>query len=190
MVASYKFLQKFWILHKKIKNFSSKNTIDKKINSVEINRFTNEIIKKITQNLEKFHYNVIVANLYETYNFLIKFLNKPSDKNNLIKNYVNILKIMSPIIPHFASECLDDLGEKSEKNWPKINEEYLVKETVNIVLQINGRKKSIIISKKNVDKDTLTNEIKTNTQYNKYLENKKIKRIIYVKDRLINLIIE
>ena len=97
---------------------------------------------------------------------------------------------MSPIIPHFASECLDDLGEKSEKSWPKINEEYLIKETVNIVLQINGRKKSIIISKKNVDKDTLTNEIKTNTQYNKYLENKKIKRIIYVKDRLINLIIE
>ncbi len=190
MVASYKFLQKFWILHKKIKNFSSKNTIDKKINSVEINRFTNEIIKKITQNLEKFHYNVIVANLYETYNFLIKFLNKPSDKNNLIKNYINILKIMSPIIPHFASECLDDLGEKSEKSWPKINEEYLIKETVNIVLQINGRKKSIIISKKNVDKDTLTNEIKTNNQYNKYLENKKIKRIIYVKDRLINLIIE
>ncbi len=190
MVASYKFLQKFWILHKKIKNFSSKNTSDQKINSFEINRFTNEIIKKITQNLERFHYNVIVANLYETYNFLIKFLNKPSDKNNLIKNYINILKIMSPIIPHFASECLDDLGEKSEKSWPKINEEYLIKETVNIVLQINGRKKSIIISKKNVDKDTLTNEIKTNNQYNKYLENKKIKRIIYVKDRLINLIIE
>ena len=82
------------------------------------------------------------------------------------------------------------LGEKSEKSWPKINEKYLVREKVNIVLQINGKKRAIIVSKKNVEKETLINEIKNNTQYNKYLENKKIIRNIYVKDRLINLILE
>ena len=42
----------------------------------------------------------------------------------------------------------------------------------------------------NVDKETLTDEIKRNSQYNKYLENKKIVRTIYVKDKLINLIVE
>ena len=190
MAASYKFLQKFWTLHKNIKNISSKKSQDAQSNSAEINRFTNEIIKKITENLEKFHYNVIVANLYETYNFLIKLIKKPLDKNNLLKNYIEILKTMSPIIPHFASECLEDLGEKSEKSWPKIDEKYLIKEKVNIVLQINGKKRAIIVSKKNVEKETLINEIKNNTQYNKYLENKKIIRNIYVKDRLINLILE
>ncbi len=190
MAASYKFLQKFWTLHKNIKNISSKKSQDAQSNSAEINRFTNEIIKKITENLEKFHYNVIVANLYETYNFLIKLIKKPLNKNNLLKNYIEILKTMSPIIPHFASECLEDLGEKSEKSWPKIDEKYLIKEKVNIVLQINGKKRAIIVSKKNVEKETLINEIKNNTQYNKYLENKKIIRNIYVKDRLINLILE
>jgi len=190
MAASYKFLQKFWTLHNNIKNISSKKSKDEQLNSVEINRFTNEIIKKITKNLEKFHYNVIVANLYETYNFLIKLIKKPLDKNNLLKNYIEILKTMSPIVPHFASECLEDLGEKSEKSWPKIDEKYLIKEKVNIVLQINGKKRAIIASKKNVEKETLINEIKNNTQYNKYLENKKIIRNIYVKDRLINLILE
>ena len=190
MAASYKFLQKFWTLHKNIKNISSKKSQNEQLNSAEINRFTNEIIKKITENLEKFHYNVIVANLYETYNFLIKLIKKPLDKNNLLKNYIEILKTMSPIVPHFASECLEDLGEKSEKSWPKIDEKYLIKEKVNIVLQINGKKRAIIVSKKNVEKETLINEIKSNTQYNKYLENKKIIRNIYVKDRLINLILE
>ena len=97
---------------------------------------------------------------------------------------------MSPIVPHFASECLEDLGEKVQKSWPKINEVYLVKENINIVLQINGKKRSIIVSKMNVDKETLTDEIKRNSQYNKYLENKKIVRTIYVKDKLINLIVE
>ena len=148
MVASYKFLQKFWTLHKNIKNISSKNSQDEKINSLEMSRFTNEIIKKITQNLEKFHYNVIIANLHETYNFLIKLINKPLDKNSFLKNYIDILKTMSPIVPHFTSECLEDLGEKSERSWPKTNEKYLVKKNINIVLQINGKKRAIIIAKK------------------------------------------
>ena len=190
MVASYKFLQKFWTLHKNIKNISSKNSQDEKINSLEMNRFTNEIIKKITQNLEKFHYNVIIANLHETYNFLIKLINKPLDKNSFLKNYIDILKTMSPIVPHFTSECLEDLGEKSERSWPKTNEKYLIKKNINIVLQINGKKRAIIIAKKNIDKETLINEIKSNAQYNKYLENKKIVRNIYVKERLINLILK
>ena len=190
MVASYKFLQKFWTLHKNIKNISSKNSQDEKINSLEMSRFTNEIIKKITQNLEKFHYNVIIANLHETYNFLIKLINKPLDKNSFLKNYIDILKTMSPIVPHFTSECLEDLGEKSERSWPKTNEKYLVKKNINIVLQINGKKRAIIIAKKNINKETLINEIKSNAQYNKYLENKKIVRNIYVKERLINLILK
>jgi leucyl-tRNA synthetase len=189
MVASYKFLQKFWTLHKNIKNIASTNDKQNKVDTVEINRFTNEIIQKVTQNLEKFHYNVIVANLYETYNFLIKLINKPLNKDNLLKNYTEILKIMTPVVPHFASECLEDLGNKEKIFWPKVNEKYLVKESVNVVLQINGKKRAIIVSKKDVNKEILINEIKNNNSYSKYLENKKIKRSIYIKDRLINLIL-
>ena len=122
--------------------------------------------------------------------FLIKLIKKPLDKDDLIKNYIQILKAMSPIVPHFASECLEDLGEKNEKSWPKINEKYLIRENINIVLQINGKKRAIIVSKKNVEKETLINEIINNTQYNKYLENRKIIKNIYVKDKLINLILK
>ena len=190
MVASYKFLQKFWMLHQNIKDISEKKINNKDTSSLEFNRFTNEIIQKVTQNLEKFHYNVIVANLYETYNFLIKFVKKPIDKNNLIKNYIEILKIMSPIVPHFANECLEDLGQKGEISWPKVNEKYLIKEDVKIVLQINGKKRGVMVSKKNSNEETLINDIKNNNLYNKYFENKKILRSIYVKDKLINLILE
>ena len=67
MISSYKFIQKFWTLHNEIKNklFSEKK--DKK--EIKIEKFTNELISKITNNLEKFNYNVIIANMYETYNF-------------------------------------------------------------------------------------------------------------------------
>ena len=190
MIASYKFLQKFWILHQNIKKITSTTSKESKVNSEELKSFTNQLIQKVTQNLEKFHYNVIIANLYETYNFFIKHINKPQDKESLLKSYIKILKIMTPIVPHFASECLESLGEKNETFWPEIDKKYLVKKNVDIVLQINGKKRALINSKININEETLINEIKTNNSYNKYLENKKIKRSIYIKDKLINLILK
>ena len=64
------------------------------------------------------------------------------------------------------------------------------KKELNIVLQINGKKRGIIDCKINTDEKQLINKIKTNSLYKKYFENKKIVRSIYVKERLINLIIQ
>ena len=124
MVSSYKFVQKLWILHLKIKNKISeekKNTAD----NLELNKFTNQLIYKITNNLESFSYNVIIANMYETYNFLIKHIEKDINSKDLYDNYKKILTIFSPIIPHLASECLYDIGFKQNLNWPSVNLEYL-----------------------------------------------------------------
>ena len=69
LVASYKFIQKLWLLHNKIKEkINLKNNSNKE--SHELSKFTNQLIDKVTKNLEKFNYNVIVANFYETYNFI------------------------------------------------------------------------------------------------------------------------
>ena len=79
IVACYKFIQKLWTLHEKIKD--KLNTTERsQIKSDEISKFTNQLIDKININLEKFHNNVIVANFYETYNFLIKEIEKPINK--------------------------------------------------------------------------------------------------------------
>ena len=79
MLASYKFIQKLWGLHKKIKNNLSKNN-NSKTDSDEISKFTNQLINKINGNLEKFNYNVFIANMYETYNFLSQKINNPINK--------------------------------------------------------------------------------------------------------------
>ena len=190
MVSSYKFIQKFWSLHKKI---VSKLTENKKSNTVKqdsLNQFTNILIDKVTKNLEKFHYNVIVANLYETYNFLIKEINKDLDNNNLLNNYESILKIMRPIIPHITSECLDQLNIKNKDNWPEVNKEYISTDEINLVVQINGKKRSIINIKKDLDEKTLLTAVKNDANIQKFLENNIIIRSIYVKNKLINLILK
>ena len=78
MIASFKFIQKLWVLNSKILEKIKNNSMVSE--SEELTKFTNQLIYKVTQNLEKFHYNVIVANLYEMYNFLTKEIEKPIKK--------------------------------------------------------------------------------------------------------------
>ena len=192
MKASFKFIQKLWLLHQKIKEKIStknkKNNKKKKLNN--ISKFTNQLIDKVTKNLDKFHYNGIVANFYETYNFMIKEIDKPLDGENLLENYKKILFIMMPLVPHFSSECLEDLKISYKPEWPAINKGFLTIDEIEIVIQINGKKRSTIKSTKNINEQTLIQLIKKNEKIKKFLKNEKIVRTIYVKDRLINLIIK
>ena len=187
MISSYKFIQKLWILHNKIKE-----KINSEISDVEntgLDKFVNQMIFKVTHNLENFNYNVIIANLYETYNFLVKKIEEEIDSKKLLKNYQNILNIFNPIIPHFTNECLEDLKLYSNLSWPNIEKEHLSEDTLDYVVQINGKKRAILKAKKDLDKENLLNQIKSNNMTNKYLKNKSIKKTIFVKNRLINLLL-
>ena len=155
-----------------------------------MNEFTNILIEKVTKNLEKFHYNVIVANLYEAYNFLIKEIGKDINSDDLLKNYNSILKIMNPIIPHITSECLNELKSENKNEWPNIDEKYILKNEVNIVVQINGKKRSILNTQKDIDEKMLILAVKKDGNVQKFLENNTIIRSIYVKNKLINLIVK
>ena len=187
MLASYKFLQRLWMLHIKI---LEKINLDEKIDKEEnLTKFTNQLINKITQNLEKFHYNVIIANLYEMYNFFTKELDKQIDKKILSSNYQKILTVMIPIIPHFANECLNFLT-KEEPKWPKISLDQIVEENIKFVIQINGKKRALLNAKRDIDEKTLLKKILDhNEETKKNLQGQKIKKTIFVPNRLINIIL-
>ena len=186
MISSYKFIQKFWTLHNEIKNklFSEKK--DKK--EIKIEKFTNELISKITNNLEKFNYNVIIANMYETYNFLIKYIKDYNNISNLEKNYRDILICFSPVIPHLANECLSDIKEEKIIKWPKFDEKILEKEKINFVIQINGKKRLILNVKKNITEAEILELVKKDKITNKHLDEKIIKKIIFIENRLVNIL--
>jgi len=188
MVSSFKFLQKLWILHSKIKlKLSNKNNL---INEdLELNKFTNQLINKITNNLESFSYNVIIANMYETYNFLIKHIEKNINTKNLLENYIKILTAFSPVIPHLSSECILDIGCEEKLSWPKVNKNYLQHENIDYVVQINGRKRTTIKGEKDLNEENILNIAKNEKLLDKYLKNKSIKKIIFVKNRLINILV-
>tara|TARA_B100000941_G_scaffold103813_1_gene72595 strand:- start:911 stop:3448 length:2538 start_codon:yes stop_codon:yes gene_type:complete len=187
IIAAYKFVQKFWLLHKKITE-EIKNKKRKNENS-DLTVFTNKLIQKYTFSLEKFNMNVLIAYLHETYNFLSKEITK-LDIKNLKENYSKILVLMYPILPHLISECIKDVQKTDAVSWPVIQKEYLEEKYVNIVIQINGKKKSLIKVEKNLSEKILLENVKKDKKISNFLEKKSIFKHIIVKNKLVNLIVK
>ncbi|WP_440934815.1 leucine--tRNA ligase [Candidatus Pelagibacter sp.] len=185
IASSFKFIQRLWNLNSIILDEINKDHQTNQID--EMTKYTNKYLKKVTDNLEDFSYNKIIANLHEVYTFLIKEINKNYEKKIILENYENILITMLPIIPHFASECLNLINSK-KINWPDYNETLIKDDIVNIVIQINGKKRGLITTKPNMFEETLLEIINKDEKLSKFLKKKIIKRKIYIKDKLMNII--
>ncbi len=186
MIASFKFVQKLWGLHEKIKEKINENVKGEK---EDITKYTNQFINKVNSNLERFNYNVIIANMYEAYNFLLKKIDNKPDSLNLKENYRKILATISPVVPHLASECLTELNFNSKQEWPEIEKRYLQEDKINYVIQINGKKRAILNTIKDITEEKLLSEIKERSDINKIILNKKIKKSFFVKNKLINILL-
>ncbi len=187
MIAAYKFVQKFWILHRRIiKKIKSKKG---KSENIDLTIYTNKLVEKYTLSLEKFNMNVLIAYLHETYNFLNKEIDK-TDIKDLEENYAKILILMFPILPHLISECMKDIKKNDDISWPIVQKEYLEEKYVNIVIQINGKKKSLIKVEKNLNEKKLLETVKKDKRIQNFLEKKNIFKHIIIKNKLVNLIIK
>ena len=187
IASSHKFIQKLWKLNLEILKEIKKNL--NKDSSDELEKFTNKFIKKMNDDLENFHYNVIIASIYQMHSFLSKEIKKGYSQEALIKNYKKILILINPILPHFSNECLEMINVNGNIKWPTYEKKYLEEKVVTIVFQINGKKKGLINTKKDLKEDELLNEIMKDEKFIKYFTDEKIKKRIYVKNKIINFII-
>ena len=187
IAASHKFIQKLWTLHLKIMEEIEKN--HPKDESEEFIKFTNKFIKKISHNLESFSYNKIVANLHEMHFFLVKEINKGYQRKTILENYKKVLITMNPILPHLSNECLEIIKEYNGITWPSYDEKQLEENSSLIVVQINGKKRGVINTNPNVTEKEIMKLIYKDEKISKYLIDSRIKKQIYIKNKLINIII-
>ena len=187
VLSSHKFIQKLWTLHLKITNEIEKHHLED--SSLNLVKFTNQFIKKMTNGLMNFSYNIIIANLHEMCSYLNKEIEKKYKRETILENYKKILISMMPIIPHFSNECLNLININKDFNWPDYDESLLVEDFVNIVVQINGKKRGLINVKKNILEDEVLEIINKDINMEKYLKNNVIKKKIFIPNKLINIII-
>ena len=186
MISSYKFIQKFWILINQISLISKNESLnDKK----EIDIFTNQSIQRINIALEKFRYNVIIAVFHEIYSFYKKISDENKNYKNLQQNFIKVLISMMPVLPHMTSEALEKLNNKNEILWPEVNINYLETGKKEVVIQVNGKKRNSILIDDDFTEKNLIEKIKKEKLIDKYINEKKILKTIYVKNRIINFIV-
>jgi len=184
--AAYKFLQKIYNLCCVVKeNSGKKSTLDKEFDS-KINSYVN----RITKSINNFNLNVVVANVYEIYNLFNNHLNKDISNKTLKNNLSKLMKILIPFTPHMAYECLEMLGEKDVKNWPKIDTKLILKEKIKMAVQINGKTRDIIEVEKGINQVDIEKICKNNIKIKDKILTNSIKKVIFVKDRIINFIVK
>jgi leucyl-tRNA synthetase len=187
IISSYKFIQKFWTLNKQIYQISQKEIV---ADNYEIEIFTNRTIKKFNDAIERFRYNVIIATLHEIYSFFKKIINENKNFKNLKNSFEKILIILIPITPHIAFECLSLFSNKKNICWPVVEDKYLIEEHSMIVIQVNGKKRALIKTQKEITEENLTKKIEEDKIIKKYINKKKLIKTIYIKNKLINYIIK
>ena len=83
---------------------------------------------------------------------------------------------MMPVTPHFSSECLSEIDNKDNYNWPKVENQFLENDLNKIIIQINGKKREILSSSKSFSENELINETKKITSLQKIFDWKRNKK--------------
>ena len=146
------------------------------------------LVKKIDTSIEEFRFNVSIAHFYEAYNLFNKNIDKELSNKSLQSNIIKIMKLLLPFTPHLASECLEFLNCKTADKWPEIKKNLIGE--IKFAIQVNGKTRDIISIQKNTSIDQINKVVLDNSKAKKYVENKKILKTIFVKDKIINYIIK
>ena len=141
----------------------------------------NKTIKKVTEDIYRYSFNTAVASLMEYVNELYKIGAEEAD-------LITLAKLLKPFAPHLASEMLEKLS--SDDEWPTWDENYLVSDTVEIVVQVNGklRAKLTVSTSDLSDEEKLTKLALENPNVKKFLSGKPKKVIIPRNTKLINIV--
>ena len=184
--AAYKFLQKIYNLVNLIKVREDQNGKE----DIELDYKINQYVFNISSQIKNFSLNVSIANVYSTYNLFFQSLNKNISNKCFVKNFSKFLKTLIPFVPHISHECLEQIQETNTDKWPKIEKNLKVEEKVRLAIQINGKTKKIIEVDKDIDENNVLKECLKDKKINEQINEKKIIKTIFVKNKIINYLIK
>ena len=151
----------------------------------ELLRFMHKTIKRVGDDFNEFKFNTAIASLMEFTNAIYQF---GADKETFTK----LIIMLSPIIPHFSEELWSLLGNKEsifKASWPKYDPGMLIEDTVEIVLQVNGKVRSKIVVPAGMSEEKIKELILTEEKLKPWLQGSPLRKIIVVPDKLVNIVV-
>ena len=159
---------------------------DEDIDSKELDREVNILIKKVSQDYEDMKYNTAIAAMMSYVNVLYK-------QEKVSKKYIKpLLQVLNPVAPHVTEELWQILnlgGYVFESKWPEYDEAKIVSDEIEIPVQINGTVRYRINVPSDADEKTIENIALETPALQNYLNGKEIKKVIVIKSRIVNIVL-
>jgi leucyl-tRNA synthetase len=157
----------------------------------ELERRTNRLIKKVTDDLEAFRFNTSIAALMEHTNYLLAIRGRVGDDewNEALRTFVTVL---SPFAPHHAEEMWAAMGEEysvHEQAWPGYEETLIQAQEITLIVQVNGKLRDRIDAPADISEAAARELALSSARVRPHLEGKELRKSIYVPGRLVNLVV-
>ena len=178
--GSKRFIDRVWGLQDII---SQPNESNKKLESS-----FHKTIKKVTEDIENLKFNTAIA-------ALMALINEIYAAGSITREQLKIFTLLvSPFAPHIAEEIFSicKLGEgfASLQSWPAFDASKCIDSEIEMVLQINGKIKAKVSVSRGLGKDEILKIAKENESFSKNLGEKEIIKVIYVQDKLLNVVVK
>ena len=184
LVGTSRFLEKVWRIGEKVK--SQKEKVKSEIQNSKLENLAHKTIKKVGEDIESMHFNTAISSLMICANEM--------DSSELVPKelFEMYIKVLSPFAPHIAEELWQNLSHKgllSSEKWPEFDSTKIVEDVVTIIVQVNGKVRGQFSASLDIAESDAIEKAKTLPEIKKWLENKSIRKEIFVKGRLVNLVV-
>ena len=206
IIGARRFIEKVWRIGEKVSSLASSNFSalrpsqstgrDPRVqkierssaleNSEKLRKLLHKTIKKVGEDIEAMRFNTAIS--------AMMILASEMEKAEFIEkeDFKKFLQILAPFAPHIAEDIWRMLGEKKSINiskWPKYDEKMLVNDELKIVIQVNGKVRGEMIVRASENEEKIKEQARINDFAKKFIEGKEVKKIIYVKGRLVNIVV-
>ena len=152
-----------------------------------ISRLLHQTIKKVTDDIEHMRFNTAISQM-------MIFVNAAKEQGSISKeSFVTFLRLLCPFAPHLANELYERLDGKEfleQQSWPTHNPELAKEEIISIAVQVNGKVRGILEISPDIEEEIAKQKALENENVKKYLEGKTVEKVVYVKGRIVSIVVK
>ena len=193
----FRFLNRVYRLVDELKDIVKSNAeIKASTKEDKAMRYTiHSTLRKVTDDLsEKFGFNTAIAALMELINEMYKYKELDTRNDGIIKEGIEtIITILAPFTPHMGEELWEMIGKEGsifDISWPKFDEKALVKDEVEIVVQVNGKVRAKLSIDADMSKEDMEKAALENEKVKASIEGKNIVKVVAVPKKLVNIVVK
>ncbi|MBU2542661.1 leucine--tRNA ligase [Patescibacteria group bacterium] len=176
LIGVRRFLDRMWNLQ---------DRVGSKVNE-DLETLLHQTIKKVGEDIDKMHFNTAIAQM-------MTFVNDATKQGEIDKEqYSTLVKILSPFAPHISEELWSLLGHTDSityESWPEYDKKKIVENEITIVVQINGKLRGEMTVPADISEDDAKKQALKIANVVKWLDGKEPKKVIYVKGKLVSIVI-